>query len=290
MDSTVIIMVLLSALLHALRNFYNKKALDKQAFIWWFEIFGLLLFSPVFIFFLLKESFNISIVCLLLSGIVHFIYWYFLSMALEKGDLSLTYPIMRSSPALVLLFSITILKENVSALGVCGILLVVLGVYTINMHNFTFFEIVKPFRSMLRDRATQFALLTMVSVAFYSLVDKIAVTQMNPVFFVFLYPWISLVLFTTYIQKTKTKGVLKKEWNAHKGSIVLCGAMSIFGYFLILVAFTIERMSYILGLRQLSIVFAVFLGGHFLREKNRLIRVTSSVIIFTGCYFITIAD
>jgi len=49
-------------------------------------------------------------------------------------------------------------------------------------------------------------------------------------------------------------------------------------------------MSYILGLRQLSIVFAVFLGGHFLREKNRLIRVTSSVIIFTGCYFITIAD
>lgn len=46
MEPTVIIMVLLSALLHALRNFFNKKALDKQAFIWWFEIFGLLFFSP----------------------------------------------------------------------------------------------------------------------------------------------------------------------------------------------------------------------------------------------------
>jgi uncharacterized membrane protein len=144
MDFTVIIMVPLSALLHALRKFFNKKALDKQAFIWWFEIFGLLFFSPVFIFFLLKESFSISIGYLLLSGVVHLIYWYFLSMALEKGDLSLTYPIMRPSPALVLLFSITILKENVSMHGVCGILLVVLGVYTINMQNIDFLEGLMP--------------------------------------------------------------------------------------------------------------------------------------------------
>ena len=55
-----------------------------------------------------------------------------------------TYPIMRSSPALVLLFSITILKENVSMHGVCGTPLVVLGVYTINMQNIDFLEGIMP--------------------------------------------------------------------------------------------------------------------------------------------------
>jgi uncharacterized membrane protein len=290
MDPFVILMVLLSAVMHALRSFFNKRALDKHAFIWWYEIFGLLFFTPVFLFTLFRESFSFSITYILLSGIVHFVYWVLFSKALEKGDLSLIYPIMRSSPALVLIFSITVLQENVSPLGVTGILLVIIGVYTINMTKFGLLELSRPFHSLLRDRATQFALLTLVSVAFYSLIDKLAVSRMNPISFAYIYPWISLGLLTVYIFKTKAKGILKREWQAHKNSILACGVLSIFGYFLILLAFTLERMSYIVGLRQLSIVFAVLLGGHFLKEKNRMIRIVSSIIVFVGCYFITLAD
>jgi drug/metabolite transporter (DMT)-like permease len=51
-----------------------------------------------------------------------------------------------------------------------------------------------------------------------------------------------------------------------------------------------ERMSYVVGLRQLSIVFAVLLGGHLLKEKNKKIRIASSIIIFIGAYLIAIAD
>jgi uncharacterized membrane protein len=49
-------------------------------------------------------------------------------------------------------------------------------------------------------------------------------------------------------------------------------------------------MSYIVGLRQLSIVLAVLLGGHVLKEKNKLIRIAASIIIFTGAYLIAVAD
>ena len=292
MQPLAILLVLLSAAMHALRNFLNKKATDKQAFVWWYEVFGLIFFTPLFLFTLLHEGTNthISIAFIFLSGFVHFIYWYFLSKALEKGDLSLIYPIMRSSPALVLIFSITILGEDVSALGVTGILLVAIGVYTINMESLALFELFRPFRSMTRDRAIRFAFLTLFSVACYTLVDKIAVSQMHPVIFAYIYPWISLSLFSGYIFKAKSSDVLKKEWALHKGSILVCGVLSIFGYFLILQAFTMERMSYVVGLRQLSIVFAVLLGGHLLKEKNKKIRIASSIIIFLGAYLITVAD
>ena len=292
MDPVVVIMVLLSALMHALRNFYNKRALDKQAFAWWFEIFGLLFFTPVFVFVLIREGFNLSIspAFILLSGVVHFIYWLFLTMALEKGDLSLVYPITRSSPALVMVFSVTLLNEHLSFLGVLGILLVAFGVYTIHMTKLDISELSKPFRSIFRDRAIQFAFLTLMAVASYSIIDKIAVSRMDPVALSYMVPWITIGLLTLYVFKAKTKGVLKKEWKHHKGSILICGVLSIFGYFLILLAFTIERVSYIVGLRQLSIVFAVLLGGQFLNESNRRIRVISSVIIFLGCYFIVIAE
>jgi drug/metabolite transporter (DMT)-like permease len=55
------------------------------------------------------------------------------------------------------------------------------------------------------------------------------------------------------------------------------------------VSFTIERVSYIVGLRQISIVFAVLMGSHFLKEKHRGIRLTGSLIIFTGGFLIWLA-
>jgi uncharacterized membrane protein len=292
MDPMVVIMVLLSALMHALRNFFNKRALDKQAFAWWFEVFGLLFFTPVFVFVLIREDFNLSISpeFILLSGVVHFFYWLFLTMALEKGDLSLVYPITRSSPAVVMVFSVTLLNEHLSFLGVLGILLVAFGVYTIHMTKLDISELSKPFRSIFRDRAIQFAFLTLAAVASYSIIDKIAVSRMDPVALSYMVPWITIGLLTLYVFKVKTKGVLTKEWKRHKGSILICGVLSIFGYFLILLALTVERVSYIVGLRQLSIVFAVLLGGHFLNEKNRRIRAISSMVIFLGCYFIVIAE
>ena len=292
MHPFAISLVLLSAAMHALRSFFNKTALDKQAFVWWYESIGIILFTPVFFYTLLDPETNteISVILICLSGFVHFVYWYFLAKALEKGDLSLIYPITRSSPALILIFSIIILGEDVSLIGAAGIILVAIGVYTINMQSLAFSELIRPIKAMTRDRAIQFAFLTLFSVAAYTLVDKFAVSQMHPVLLAYLYPWVSLSLYTTYIFKAKPAGVLKREWAAHKGAILLCGFLSIFGYFLILWVFTTERVSYVAGLRQLSIVFAVLLGGHILKEKNKKIRIASSIIIFIGAYLISIAD
>ena len=292
MNKIVIILVVLSAVMHALRNFFTKKAYDKQAFVWWYEVFGLLFFTPVFAFVLFSEGFELSIsfYLVLISGFIHFLYWFFLAKSLEKGDLSLVYPIMRSSPALVLVFSIIVLGEEVSLLGGFGILLVAFGVYTINMEKISALELYRPIKAVRGDRATQFALMTLISVAAYSVIDKIAVEQMNAVIFAYLYPWFSLLLYTFYIHRVKHKGELHKEWAVDKKIILVCGFLSIFGYFLILIAFTMERVSYIVGLRQLSIVFAVFLGGQVLKEKNRIIRFTAGLIIFLGAYLIAIAE
>ena len=159
---------------------------------WW----GLL-FTPLFLIYFPAVSMASMLVWgfILASGLLHFVYWVLLTKALETGDLSLVYPIMRSSPALVLLFS-------------------------------------------------------------------------------------------GYISKRKTRGQIKSEWQTNRTPILVCGFLSIFGYFLILVAFTLDRVSYIVGLRQLSIVFAVLLGGYALKEKHQRIRFISASIIFVGTFLI----
>ena len=290
MNKIAILLVICSALMHALRNFLTKQADDKQCFVWWYEVFGLIFFLPVFAYTVMHDSAALGAVgpLILISGLIHFLYWYFLAKSLENGDLSLVYPIMRSSPAVVLLFSCTLLGERVSPLGAAGIVLVAVGVYCINMRGLSWSELARPLIAVRRDPATGYALITLLSVAAYSLVDKVAVGRMHPVVFAFIYPWVSLALFSVYLRRVKTTGQWGRELIANRRPILVCGGLSIFGYFLILIAFTFERVSYIVGLRQLSIVFAVFLGGQVLKEKHKAIRIGASLVIFSGAYLIAL--
>lgn len=292
MNSTAILLVVLSALFHAVRNLFTKESLDKQVFLWWYSIFGMLFFSPLFFTILAREGLDgmrILPICLV-SGFIHFLYWLFHTRAYEGGDLSRVYPIMRSSPALVLLLAVLFLGERVTAAGTIGILLVGAGIYIINMPAVNREELLAPLRSAAKDRSTRYAFLTLLSVTAYSLVDKVAVQGIHPVIFAFLHLFIGMLFFTPYILWVKPKGVIRRVWQTNRQTILANGLLGVFGYLLILVAFTMEKVSYVVGLRQLSIVFAVLMGGKFLKEQHQAIRLSASLIIFCGAFLISLAE
>lgn len=291
MSTVALVLVVISAAMHAARNFLTKTALDKQAFVWLYELLGMLLFMPFLALFLYKNGFPPTgfLIFIVFSGLLHFLYWFFLTKSYDNGELSHVYPIMRSSPALVLLVSLTVLKEEITLLGFIGIILVAVGVYTINFKELSFSQVLEPLRAIRNERATQYAFLTLLSVTAYSIVDKLAVARMHPVIFAGLYPWLSMLFFTPYVFGLKGTSALRNEFAARKRSIVLCGFLGIFGYLLILIALSFERVSYVVGVRQLSVVFAVLLGTRVLDEGNRVIRLSASLIIFIGTLAIALA-
>lgn len=291
MSALAIALVLISALFHALRSLFTKESGDKQIFLWLYSIFALLFYSPLFFYFLYRVGIThpVAYAWCIGSGFIHFIYWLFLTNSYQKGDLSHVYPIMRSSPALVLVIAVLFLGEQVSIQGVCGILLVAIGVYIISMKRISADELLEPIKSIANDRSTRFAFLTLLSVAFYSIVDKLAVNHIHPILFTFIHLLCGMCYYTPYILLTKHADMIKKEWRAGLRRIIASGVLGIFGYMLILISFTIERVSYIVGLRQTSIVFAVLMGSHFLKEKHQGIRLTGSLIICAGGFLISLA-
>lgn len=288
MNATAVGLVLISAVMHAVRNFLTKTAHDKQVFVWWYELLGLLFFAPVFVYGFWWKSFVLEGIwpMAMFSGLLHFLYWLWLSRALDEGDLSRVYPIARSAPALVFVIAVLFMGETVSRPGVIGILLAALGVYTISLNRLTPAALVQPLRNFQNDAATRYALLTLLAVAAYSIVDKQAVTHFHPVAFAFIYPWFSIALLSAYITSAKKKGALRREWRLNRRSILACGVLGIFGYFLILVAFSLERISYVVGLRQISVVFSVLLGVILLKERHGRQRMMSAIMIFIGVFLI----
>lgn len=291
MEIIAIILVVISSIMHAVRDFLTKKANDKQIFVWWYEIFAMLFFLPLFLYIIFTEGIKtpIALYVGIAAGIVHFTYWIFLSKTYESGDLSHVYPIMRSSPAIVLIFSIVFLKEQLSFLGFLGIIIVAVGIYIINMRKITLSELFEPIRLMFKERAVQYAFLTLLAVSIYSMIDKVAVKYANPIVHIYFLTFFAFVFFTPYILHVKNKNLIGKEWKINKKNIIINGFFVITGYFLILVAFTIEKLSYIVGLRQLSVVIAVLLGGHLLKEEHKLIRFSAATLILIGSFMIAIA-
>lgn len=291
MSSLAILLVLLSALFHALRSLFTKESGDKQVFLWLYSLVALLFFLPLSSYFLWQVGIRnpAAYAWCAGSGFIHFLYWVFLTHAYKTGDLSHVYPIMRSSPAPVFVIAVLFLGEQVSVQGAAGILLVAGGVYIINMKHISGAEFLAPVRAVIKDRATQFAFLTLISVAGYSIVDKMAVDYIHPILFAFFHLFCGMCYYTLYIVLTKRADNIRQEWRRGRLRIIMAGVIGITGYSMILMAFTIERVSYIVGLRQLSVVFAVLMGSFWLKEKYTGIRLTGAVIIFTGCFMISMA-
>ena len=60
-------------------------------------------------------------------------------------------------------------------------------------------------------------------------------------------------------------------------------------YSLIISAMRMTQVSYIVSIRQVSVVFGVILGGVFLGEKQIKTRLFSSTLIFTGLVLVSMA-
>lgn len=70
--------------------------------------------------------------------------------------------------------------------------------------------------------------------------------------------------------------------------ITLAAVLEFSSYILILYAFRVSKIAYIVALRQISVVFGALYGILFLKEKHADVRFVGSVIIFIGIFLITV--
>lgn len=288
MNIIALSLVLLSAFLHAVRDFMTKLSRNKHDFIWLYRVSGITLFFPVFLYCVIKYPINpYGFIFVVLSGIVHCFYYIALGETLTTGDMSVVYPITRCTPIILIFWSYFVSHEKMTVLGVVGILLVIAGTLFIQVDR-------KDIKNALhrifrfRDYAVRMAWVVTVFTAMYSVIDDKGVSLINAFVYLYLIYSLSVLLHMFFVFRKSAKTELANEWRLNKVKIVLTGFVSLFGYLLILLAFNIERVTYVVAVRQVSVVFGVLLGVSLLKESNKLIRLSSSIIIYAGVCLILI--
>lgn len=286
MTATALALVLAAALLHATWNLSLKQSPRKLLVSWLSLLVGPLLASPGL--FLLAGGPGIGPAgwaCVVATALLHALYFLFLSEAYERGELSLVYPLARGSGSLlVALLAPLLLGEVLTPGGATGIGLVVLGVFGVAGGPGP----TRPGQSRLlaqwRTLHVALAFLTGLTIAAYSLVDKVGVVLVHPYLYQILMMEGAFAALTPYVlwRQRPSVAALKAEWRA----VAVVGILSFAAYQLVLVALRLAKVAYVVAAREVSIVFGAALGAAFLAERHGPRRILAAASIAAGLVLI----
>ncbi len=291
-----IVFVLLSAFFHALWNYYGKASRSPQLFFLWIGVFTM---GVAVLAFALQLPIAPRSVWgyIAASGVIHFFYWVCLSRAYMSGEISYVYPIARSAPGFIPFFAFLFLDERLSVQGLIGIFLIVFSIYLLQQRagGLTFKELLR----YLRRPASVWAFATLGTVVTYSLIDKAGMAKFyahsaqqhpwQPVTYFLTESVITMILYGGYILLSSSlqeaADIGRREWK----KIIVTGLLCMLSYMLILYVYMTESVSYVVALRQSSVIFAVLLGGYLLKESQTKLRFAAAVVMVIGVLLISTA-
>jgi len=284
-------LVLVSALLHAGWTALIKESRDPLAFNW----LQALPFVPLTLaaapLLPLAAIPREAWALLAASSAIHAVYVVWMARALQGGELSVVYPIMRSTPAFLPLCAVPLLGESISARGAVGIAVVMAGMWLVHT------------RGELRWRAfvqpgTGFAYLVLLATLAYSLTDKAAMTELQAAAWRGAVPR-SLVYFlllgvghcaclTPFVLRRASLRALARQGRAEWNRIGVAALGTTGSYTLILEALRTAPVSYVAAVRQTSVLFAVAIGALWLRERPGRARLAGAALTVAGVALVAV--
>lgn len=286
-----IALVLASALLHAGWSASIKQSGDPLCFnLLQLPVLGLL-------FLLLLPCVSLSEVparvwwLLPATALAHTAYVYWLCRAFEHGELSLVYPIARSTPALLPFVAVPLLGERLSLQGAAGIAVVVAGVWLVQgASRWTLRELAQP--------AARFAFATLCATVAYSLIDKAAMAAFPAsgwsaavpasLFYFVLLSLAYGALFAPLVLWRRGRAAVRAAAGSSLRAATLASLVSLGSYTLILEALATAKVSYVVAMRQTSVLFALALAAWWLRERPSAERVLGAVATVAGVALIAL--
>ena len=287
MTALSLVLVLLSAVAHASWNLMLKRAGDPEVFAWVMIVVGSILLAPVGLALLWYNSMDFPGLWFLLASVVlHVFYFILLARGYATGDLSLVYPVARGmGPMLVPVLAVILLGEIVETMAIVGIAAIVGGIYTISWWG-NFHQVLRSPLLFLRSAGMRYAVLTGLTIAVYSIVDKEGVGHIQPLLYIYFLDIGTVALLAPYILANKGMETVKAEWRANAVPITVSGLLAFAAYGLVLTAFSLSRVSYVAPAREVGIVIGVLMGIFLLKEPFGRGRLLGSGLIVGGLVLI----
>ena len=230
---------------------------------------------------------------LVATGFCLAIYFSSLSASYQRGDMSLLYPLIRSSPLIVVMTVLFVFGEGdvISQYCIIGTVLIVVGCFILPIRDI---KLIQP--SNYLNSASFFALMAAFGTAGYSMIDDRAIDLLRNSEIISLEVWqitclyiffeglscvVWLFLFTllSSIERANLKKIIREGVGPS-----ICTGIGIYGtYILILFSMSYaSNVSYVVAFRQVSVPIGTIMGVVILKESSYMAKYIGVVVIFVG--------
>lgn len=205
--------------------------------------------------------------------------------ALKISELTLTIPMLAFTPLFMLATSPIITKEFPTLYGLIGLLLIVFGSYILNLNHYTK-GILAPLKAIYHHKGPFLMLIVAFIFSLGANFDRLGVTYTSPGFHSFIMvTCLGLALLVVALFESK-KSVLHPKIS-----------FKIFLFIGLVLALTIIFQNnankliiapYVISLKRVGILFSMFYGYLFFKEKHLKRRTFAAVIMVIGAIIITV--
>jgi drug/metabolite transporter (DMT)-like permease len=286
MPLSALALVVLAGLIHASWNIAAKKADGDVRFVAFTALVLMVFWAPVGVWVGWQQVPLWGVIewaLVLASALIHVGYFIVLLRGYKKADLTVVYPLARGSgPLLSSMVAIVFLGEQISALGLVGILGVVCGVFLIAGGPGLWKAAHDPQQQARVRTGIFYGASTGLFIASYTVIDGYAVkvALMSPILVDYVGNLLRLVFLLPTLLRDRT--VVAQMWREQRRYALIVGIFSPVSYVLVLYAMQVAPLSHVAPAREVSMLFAALLGGHLLGEKDRGLRILGAALIAMG--------
>ncbi|MEE2002113.1 EamA family transporter [Alkalimonas sp. MEB108] len=275
--------IALSVLMHVIWNTMARQLPSEAWPIWWVLLGHLVLLGPWGVYHLITEvRWDLNFIALLItSALANAMYFVSLKFAYDRAPVALVYPLARSSPIVIALFSMVIMQEQLGLLSWIGIVIGVLGLLVLTR-----------MQQQSSDRlAIPWAILAMLGTSIYSLSDK-AATDFLPSF-ASIVGFISVGYLASFITMTCMHRVTKRRWWPAKGiriSAFIIGGLCVgLAYALVVHAMRWLPSAEVVSYTNAGIVMATLISIFIFKERSFWkARLTGALTICLGLFVMSL--
>jgi uncharacterized membrane protein len=288
------LLVLLSAATHAYWNLLLKRSGGSQLFVALSKVVEAALLGVLLAFWAQPLRSSAADpwpvwVWPLVGGSLVLANYVLLAAAYRRGDLSFVYPVSRGA---VLVFlpplALASLGERLDGTGWLAIVSIVAGIFFVQLRSVDGGALIDWLRAF-RSPATVFAIAAAWVAAGYTVWDKLAVQRFPAFTYFATYSVIVGIAYAAAMPFLWPAEAVSREWRRHRAPIVQVAVLNSTSYLLALAALRTGKASYVIALRQLSIVVGALLGAWLLKEVIPTPRRIGIALVVLGCLLLSLA-
>ena len=283
-----VLFALLSGFFSTTADAFAKKVnLDDDYIIVWSRFFFGFPIFLISLFFVSIPSldwvFWVTILLIMPLEIILFVLYI---KAIRMSPLSLTLPFFSLTPIFLIITSFIFLGELPNLIGVLGILLIVIGAYTLNLSDKKY-GILGPFRVIFKEKGIILIILAAFVASINSNLGKIAILHSNTLFFFVIFSFMLTLLLSIMFF-----GRVKNKIKAVKSNIFMLSLIGIFNGLMMLfhvLAITLVIVPFMISLKRTSAIFGVLYGHFWFKEKHIKERLVGAAIMLVGAGLIILS-